>query len=112
MEFEQVLRLRQTVRSYTAQRISDVDLGKILKAAQMAPLAAGDDKTTHLTVVNSSELMEEIRNICMLSSRKTGKKMDAFYGAQTAVFASATETMEDKIKRLLREEVRQAMENE
>lgn len=98
MEFEQVLKLRQTVRSYTAQRISDVDLGKILQAAQMAPLAAGDDKTTHLTIVNSPELMEEIRNVCMLSSRKTGKKVDAFYGAQTTVFVSATEISDDHIE--------------
>lgn len=98
MKFEQVLRLRQTVRAYTAQRISEIDLEKILQAAQMAPLAAGDDKTTHLTIVNSSELMEEIRNACMLSSRKTGKKTDAFYGAQTAVFVSATEISDDHIE--------------
>ena len=51
MDFEQVLALRQTTRKYTDQKVSDSDLEKILQAAQTAPLAAGDDKTTHLTLV-------------------------------------------------------------
>ena len=61
MDFEKVLRLRQTVRAYTDKKVSDEDLEQILQAAQMAPLAAGDDKTTHLTVVKDEALMEEIR---------------------------------------------------
>ena len=51
MDFEQVLTLRQTTRKYTDQKVSDSDLEKILQAAQTAPLAAGDDKTTHLNLV-------------------------------------------------------------
>ena len=74
MDFEQVLTLRQTTRKYTDQKVSDSDLEKILQAAQTAPLAAGDDKTTHLTLVKDPVLMEEIRNACMLTSRKTGQK--------------------------------------
>ena len=69
MDFEQVLTLRQTTRKYTDQKVSDSDLEKILQAAQTAPLAAGDDKTTHLTLVKDPVLMEEIRNACMLTSR-------------------------------------------
>ena len=98
MDFEQVLTLRQTTRKYTDQKVSDSDLEKILQAAQTAPLAAGDDKTTHLTLVKDPVLMEEIRNACMLTSRKTGQKIDALYGAQAMIFVSATDISEDHIE--------------
>ena len=98
MDFEQVLALRQTTRKYTDQKVSDSDLEKILQAAQTAPLAAGDDKTTHLTLVKDPALMEEIRNACMLTSRKTGEKIDALYGVQAIIFVSATDISEDHIE--------------
>ncbi len=98
MDFEQVLTLRQTTRKYTDQKVSDSDLEKILQAAQTAPLAAGDDQTTHLTLVKDPVLMEEIRNACMLTSRKTGQKIDALYGAQAMIFVSATDLSEDHIE--------------
>lgn len=98
MEFESVLKRRKTTRNYTDQRITDSDLEKIIRAAQAAPLAAGDDRTTHLTVVRSSGLLEEIRDACSLVSRKTGKKTDAFYGAQTVIFVSATDISDDHIE--------------
>ena len=98
MDFEKVLRLRQTVRAYTDKKVSDEDLEQILQAAQMAPLAAGDDKTTHLTVVKDEALMEEIREVCMLTSKKNGRKVDPFYGARTVIFVSATDVSDDHIE--------------
>jgi nitroreductase len=98
MELEKVLALRQTTRKYTNQKISDEALEKIVKAAQRAPLAAGDAKNTNLTIVNNPELVEEIRQACMLFSKKTGKQVDPFYGAQTIIFVSAKDISDDHIE--------------
>lgn len=93
MNLEKVLKLRCTTRKYTPERISDEALQLIIASAQNAPVALGDDKTTHLTVVNSPELMSQIREACMVKSRKTGKLADPFYGAQTLIFVSATDIL-------------------
>lgn len=51
MDFREVLGLRRTTRSYQSKQISENQLQQILFAAQTAPLALGDDKTTYLTLV-------------------------------------------------------------
>lgn len=98
MDFEQVLYLRKTTRKYQATQIQEADLQKILDAAQTAPLAAGDDKTTHITVVQDIAFLNRIREITQVISRKTGNLMDAFYGAPTIIFISATDLSEDSIE--------------
>lgn len=98
MEFEQVLHLRRTTRKYQETQIQESDLQKILDAAQTAPLAMGDDKTTHITVVQASTLLNQIREVTQLYSRKTGNFIDAFYGAPTIIFLSATDLSEDCIE--------------
>ena len=98
MELEQILKLRQSVRSYTDQPVPETALKRIIQAAQMAPLAAGDDQTTHLTVVRDPTLMKEIRETCMLTSHKTGNRVDALYGAQAIIFISATDISDDHIE--------------
>lgn len=98
MELEKVLKLRCTTRKYKPEIISDADLQLILAAAQNAPVALGDDKTTHITVVRDPELMSQIREACMVKSRKTGKPVDPLYGAQTMIFVSATDISDDHIE--------------
>lgn len=98
MEFEKILRLRQSVRGFSDKQISEDELQKLLLAAQAAPLALGDHRTTHITVVQNSELLEEIRSACQLTSRQTGQKIDPFYGAQTLFFLSATDLSSDHIE--------------
>ena len=98
MDFKDVLTLRRTTRSYLPEQISESQLQQILLAAQTAPLAAGDDQTTHLTVVQKPETMERIRKSCQLISRKTNKPLDPFYGAPTVIFVSATNLSEDHIE--------------
>ena len=51
MKGEEIFKYRKTVRQYLPDVVSDEDVEKILDAALAAPLAAGDDKTTHITVV-------------------------------------------------------------
>ena len=98
MEFEEVLYLRRTTRKYQETQITEADLQKILEAAQTAPLAAGDDKTTHITVVQDPILLSQIREVTQVVSRKTGNLMDALYGAPTIIFVSATDLSEDSIE--------------
>ena len=97
MEFNQVLKLRCSTRGYTERRVSDEDVQKIIDAAQMAPLALGDNKTSHLTVVRDPELMEEIRAACMLK-KKDGTAHDPFFGATTLILFSATDISDDHIE--------------
>ena len=98
MKFEKTLLLRRSVRCFTQEQIREEELQQILAAAQMAPLAAGDDKTTHITVVQNSEILNKIRIACELKSRNTGSTLDAFYGAPTVIFLSATDISEDHIE--------------
>lgn len=98
MEFEQVLYLRRTTRKYQSRQIQESELQKILAAAQTAPLAAGDDKTTHITVVQAADLLTCIREVTKTASRKTGNVFDPFFGAPTIIFLSATDLSADCIE--------------
>ncbi len=97
MELEQVLALRRSTRRFTAEPVSDEALETILRAGERAPLAAGDDKTTHLTVIGAGRTLERIRAACRLR-RKNGETVDAFYGAQALIVVSAAELSEDAIE--------------
>ena len=98
MDIKDVLTLRKTTRKYLPDQITESQLQAILLAAQTAPLATGDDKTTHLTVVQNPEMMDRLRQCCQGISRKTNKPLDAFYGAPTVIFVSATDLSEDHIE--------------
>ena len=97
MEVQKALKKRCSTRSFTDQRVSDADVQTIVNAAQMAPLALGDNQTSHLTVVRDPELMEEIRQACMLK-RKDGTFKDPLFGATTIIFFSATDISDDHIE--------------
>lgn len=97
MEFQDALKKRCSCRSFTNERVSDEDVKKIIAAAQNAPLALGDNQTSHLTVVRDSEIMEAIRAACMLK-RKDGTLKDPLFGATTMIFFSATDISEDHIE--------------
>ena len=97
MELETVLALRRSTRRFTDRPVAAEDLETILRAAQRAPLAAGDDKTTHLTLVGPGETLEKLRRTCMLR-RRTGEKVDAFYGARALIVVSAADVSDDHIE--------------
>lgn len=98
MEFGKVLRLRKSVRSFSAQKVDEEQVQQILDAAQLAPCAAGDRETTHLTVVQDSFILDELRQAAALKSSKTGELIDPFYGAQLVIFVSATDQSSDHIE--------------
>ena len=97
MEFETVLAMRRSTRRFTLEPVAASDLEAILRAGQRAPLAAGDDKTTHLTLIGAGETLEQLRKVCLLT-RKTGEKVDAFYGAQAMIVVSAADVSDDHIE--------------
>ncbi|NLN97047.1 MAG: nitroreductase [Eubacteriaceae bacterium] len=98
MDFNQTLALRQSTRSFIKDRqITEEETDVLIKAALAAPLAMGDTKCTHLTVVQNQDLLEKIRAGVQLT-RKDGSKMDPLYGAPTLFIVSSTELSEDYIE--------------
>ena len=97
MELEEILLLRRSCRKYTEEPVSEKELEAILRAGEMAPLAAGDDKTTHFTLVGAGERLERIRGTCRLR-RRTGEETDALYGAQALILVSSAEVSADGIE--------------
>lgn len=97
MDFHHVVRNRFSCRSFRPEPVTEEELKYILESGQMAPLAAGDVRTSHLTVVHGGQLMEEIRDACMFT-RKDGSHMDPLYGASTIIFFSAADISEDHIE--------------
>lgn len=99
MELEKALYMRRSVRKFTEEQIKPEELQKIIEAGETAPVAMGDHETTHITVVQDEKVVEAIRKICMVESRKTpGKMLDSLHGAKTVIFVSATDLSEDHIE--------------
>jgi nitroreductase len=99
MEFNEVILMRRTTRSYQPRQISVEDLDTLLMAAHMAPIAGGNYAMTHMTVVQNAELMEEIRRACLMKSPgKEEEYRDPFYGASTVIFFSAHGISKDFIE--------------
>ncbi|MGD2087922.1 MAG: nitroreductase family protein [Candidatus Aminicenantes bacterium] len=61
MEFDEVVKKRHSVRSYTAQIPSDSDIVKILKAADLAP-SAGGLKSRKVFVVKDQRIRKKLAN--------------------------------------------------
>lgn len=97
MGAESFITRRKTCRAYLPETVSDADIEKLLDAALAAPLAAGDNLTTHITVIKPGETMEKIRAAVQLT-RKNGEKMDPLYGASTMFLMSSTDLSEDCIE--------------
>jgi Nitroreductase len=98
MEFEKVLQMRRSTRRYTSEQISTEAVKALMIAARTAPLAKGDEKTTHVTIVRDPEFMEQIRACVRSVSGKTGKEMDPLYGAGTLILLSAADLSDDHIE--------------
>ena len=89
MEFMDIIHARRSTRAYTSEQISEEELSAIVEAGRTAPIAGADFSMSHMTVVQSPELVAEIRAACQMT-RKDGTKVDPTYGAPTLIFMSAT----------------------
>ena len=57
MEFEKLLRMRQSTRNYQDKQITQEQLKKILDAANRAPIGSNLYKDVHLTVVQDQNVL-------------------------------------------------------
>lgn len=60
MEFNAVLNMRKSVRSFTGEPVSEEMLKKLLHAANAAPVGLAKYESVHLTVIQSQALLSEI----------------------------------------------------
>ena len=108
MEFEKVLKMRQSVRKYQDRPLSDEQIGKLLEAANRAPVGSNLYRDIHLTVVRDQEVLlklceaawkrfadrkklEEIEGDMDFRKEDREKKMNLFYGASVVIFISHRE---------------------
>lgn len=99
MQLEELFYYRRSTRKYHPEQIKEEELQKIIDAAWTAPLAMGNHKKTHLTVVQDQVLLEEIRQCCQVESRKhPGKMLDSLHGAPLIIFVSSADLSEDHIE--------------
>ena len=94
MDFEKVLSLRQAVRAYTDEPVSEEQLKAILNAAYRAPVGMHNFAGYHLTVITRPELLA----LMVDTARKvTGKDNNPLYGAPVFILVSATKAAIQKI---------------
>lgn len=60
MEFNKTLALRQSVRKFTDEQITEEQTKTILEAANAAPACMGQYDHLHLTVVQKPEILAQI----------------------------------------------------
>ncbi len=91
MNFSKILAMRQSTRAFIKERpITEEETDFLINAALAAPLAMGDTKCTHLTVVQNKTLLNKIREGILLT-RRDGSKTDPLYGAPSLFLVSSTE---------------------
>lgn len=105
MEFEEVLRLRQSTRKYLPDQISDGQLQTLLDAANRAPVGSKLYRDIHLTVVQNQEVLlklceaawerfssrqkvEEIAGETLDKTQTKEIRINLFYDAPTVIFVS------------------------
>lgn len=85
METLQTIKSRRSIRKYTGEKISKEQLATILTAAQHSPAALGEYQNLHITVVNNSDLLEEIDSNAQKLFRMNRSML---YGAPTLILVS------------------------
>ncbi len=107
MEFEKILKMRQSTRKFQERQISEEQLQALIDAANRAPVGSNLYQDVHLTVVQDQDLLLKLCEAAWkrFSSREkieeiTGKIEDRsyneaehqrpnlFYGAPTVIFVS------------------------
>lgn len=60
MEFNEVLKKRRCIRSYTGELVSEEEEKKILAAAESSPASMGEYDAVHITVIKNKDMLEKI----------------------------------------------------
>lgn len=105
MEFDQVLRIRQSTRKYLEKQIDSEQVAAIIAAANRSPVGSNLYKDIHITVVqdpnkllylceaawkrfSSKDNVKEIAGDTISEERVKDKTPNLFYGAPTVFFIS------------------------
>lgn len=93
MEVSAAIKLRQSVRAYKPDQITEEELQAVLTAAQNAPCAMKMCERMHLTVVQDPAILEELN---VMAAKSMGRP-DArpTYDAPTLIFVSHLKECED-----------------
>jgi nitroreductase len=93
MEFNQVVTLRQSVRAFQPQQVSEAQLNAVLQAAYHAPVAMGQTENIHLTVVQNPQVLDQLNEI--FAETVGNPEAKPTYGAPTVIFVSGPKENED-----------------
>lgn len=80
---------RKSVRNYTGESITNVELNTILKAANASPVGMGQFDSLHLTVITNKELLNKIEKVTATMFGKPD--MHPLYNAPTLILVSSKE---------------------
>lgn len=84
METTKALQMRQSVRSYKSEQITDSELSSVLDAAYLAPVAMGQYEDTQLLVIQDAATLNTLND---LFGKQIGDtSMKPTYGAPTVIF--------------------------
>ena len=84
METLETISKRHSVRQYTTQGVEEEKIGKIIEAAQAAPVGMGQYNTMHLTVVQSPEVLAALTE----AGKEAFGGRNLIYGAPALVIVS------------------------
>ena len=87
MEIRNVFETRKSIRSYTGEAIPDVVLERILKVANISPVARGLYENVHLTIITNKEYLAKIEENAGEALNAQGTKF--LYGAPMLILVSA-----------------------
>lgn len=88
METMKAIALRKSTRDFSDRQVPMEDVKKLLAAGCAAPIAHGEYKNLHLTVVRDPHVLEEIRETAVDCFRDP--ILDIYYGAPTVVIVSTS----------------------
>ena len=93
MNFYDVLQKRVSTRKFTAEKVSDSHIEKILEAAKLSPIANGQYEACRLTVISDKALIEEISKEY---NDFAGKESDSLFGAPLFILFSSNKDNNSK----------------
>lgn len=93
MDFKQTLKLRQSVRLFKEDQISDEQLNAVLDAAYLAPVAMGNYEDVKLVVIQNADVLTKLNE--SFAAKIGNPDMKPTYGAPTVIYVCEKEDMED-----------------
>ncbi len=81
MEFTEVLALRQSVRRYTEEAVSEEDIGALIRAAEAAPIGKHNTEGYELAVVTDRAALETMKQEYLAAYGTGGHPGSPFFGA-------------------------------